>query len=850
MKKGYFRIILTVLLLSAFRCLDAVADPANPNPFQYTQPDGSVITLILHGDEYFSWTTDTDGRILERGSDGFYRYTGGTSSSIRRMAASQAKARRDAMRVQSPIRKIAPNGRKRFLIMLVEFRDKKFTTESPNEAFYNLANQTGYSVNGSIGCITDYFYQNSYGAFQPVFDVVGPITLDKSATDFPEGDHPNHYGFASESFLEAMRLADPDVDYSQYDLDGNGYIDTVYFIYPGEAQSNGGGPDTIWPHASGIYGTVFDGVGTGSYACSSELVRRYSNRPPQMCGIGTICHEFGHVIGLPDTYDTDYAENGSALHPNSYSLMAGGNHNNGGYVPSNITAFEKSLLGWMDIPMLEEGTISLPDLGTHPAAGYIPTDNDGEWYVFETRDGQGWDKGLPPGLVVFHLDRSETMVGNRTARQRWDSWDGINAYQIHPCFTPLLASGPFEDGYEESIPFPGWKDVTEYTFMGWSGNRTGYRMKNISFQNSTATFDLDFYYKKITGTVRDKQGNPLAGVRVSVAPVQKNPAYIKGRKLSPKPARNIADRASASFVSRADGSYELAFEDQGDSYDIYAEKDNFIPYSQVVSFDGSKMLSLDLELILFIHGGDATLQKHNGKWGRTYGYGTNQIGLSASVRFNADELTDYVGKVLESVDLFIAGSSAEKLYIIVDAGEERVVFHPIDLSTFRWEEWSRVDLSEEHYVIPEGKELHIGYGLVNPEYGYPWATDSGPKVDGGFCYFTDVKETTHAWWENIDSNLLLGVNLTSPSTIDESITLLDLGINYISPLPDGIRKGDTIKLSIVKSPSNSPTGVKWFCDGVECSASPKAQIGTHTIKAVLSFKNGHTEILETQYRAE
>ena len=848
MKNRHVRITLGIsLLLSVLFGQDATADPANPRPFRYTQPDGSSVTLVLHGDEYFNWTTDTEGRVMERGADGIYRYTGASSTSIRRRAAAQAKSNRDAFRRENPARKIFPTGQRRFLIMLVEFRDKKFTTEAPNDAFHRLANQTGYSVNGSIGSISDYYSQNSYGAFQPVFDVVGPVTLDKSATDFPANDQTEHFSFARASFLEALVLADPDVDYSKYDLDGDGYIDTVYFIFPGEAQSNGGGPDTIWPHAWGFgSNTVLDGMRTSSYACSSELVMNYSGSSQHldMCGIGTICHEFGHVIGLPDIYDTDYEKNGSSLHPGSYSLMAGGNHNNGGYIPANLTAVEKNLLGWMDLPMLEEGWISLPDIGNHPAAGYIPTDNEGEWFVFETRDGQGWDTGLSAGLVVFHLDRSDNMVGGMTAGQRWLYGDGINDYASHPCYTFQTASGT------NNIPFPGKFNVTEHTFSGWSGNRTGYRMTGITYSNSTASFDLEYFFHKISGMIRDNYGNPLSDVTVSVAPGQKNPAYARGKRMVPHPTRALVEKAIASVQSNADGTYELAFDAQGDTYELYAEKDMYLPHTRTVSFQGGKKLTLDLELKLFLIGGDETIRKHNGTYGSSWGFGYENASISASVRFNPEELADYAGKCLSSVDVLIAGNYAEKLYVIVDVDSERVLFHQVDLTGFKWGERNTIDVSDEHFIIPEGKTLHIGYGIVNSRYAYPMASDSGPKLDGGFCYYSDVQETAHDWWEDIDANLLLGVNLSSPSTIDEGITLLDLGINYISPLPQTIREGDTIHLSLVKSPSNSPMAVKWYCDDEECSTSVRALGGTHTVRAVLSFKDGHTETVETQYCTE
>ena len=835
--------LVILLLIPVLHCLNVAANPASPTPFRFLQPDGSTVTLVLHGDEFFNWTTDLDGRVMEKGADGFYRYTGATSSSMRRQAATVAKANRAAFRRQSSDRQFAPSGKKRFLIILVEFKDKKFTTKTPNDAFYRLANQNNYSENGSIGSVSDYYTQNSYGAFQPEFDVVGPVTVERSATDFPEEDDKQHSSFAFEVFQEAMQLADPDIDYANYDLDKNGYIDNVYFIYAGEAQSNGGGPDTIWPHAwRSPSGVVMDGVRLSSYACSSELVSG------KMCGIGTVCHEFGHVLGLPDLYDTDSYENGSALHPGSYSLMASGNHNNGGYIPSNLTAFERHLLGWLDIPLLEEGTVSLSDIGNNPATGYIPTDIDGEWFVFETRDGQGWDTGLPPGLVVFHLDRSDTRVGWMTAGSRWRNQNGINDFESHPCYVPLIAAGKYNYN-NNNIPFPGYGDVTSHTFSGWSGNKTGYRMTDIAYENSVTTFSLEYYFKTVTGTVRDNYGNPLSDVSVTVTPISDNPAFTKGSRTSLRAARRNADDAVSSVQTRQDGTFEMVFDSQDDAFELYAEKDDYLPWIRRFSFNEGNRISLDPELKLFIVNHDATLRKHTGEFGNYWGWSTSPVSFSASVLFTAEELRAGAGTLLSSIDLVLDGTSAEKLSVFVDMDDDRVFFHPVDLSKFEWGQWYSVDVSDEHFIIPQDKAIRIGYAAVNVNSDHPLVSDNGPYVEGGFFYLRDVLEPSNDWRELTGVNLLLSATLDSVSTIDGRISLPDIGINYISPFPKDIRPGETLALSIVESPSNPPTGVRWYCDGKECAASVRAQSGTHTVRAVLSFKDGHKETLETQYQA-
>jgi len=849
MKTRFFLLALALTsILTSICSPDAAADPANPRPFRYTQPDGSIITLVLHGDEFGSWTTDTQGQVLQRGADGFYRPSGESPETVRRRVAARALRNREARSSAVPVKRASSVGYYRSLVLLIDFRDKRFTVSSPHDAFYNLLNQSGYSRSGAIGCAVDYYHDNSYGAFLPSFDVVGPITLDKSATDFPEGDSDEHFAFAEQSLREALAQADPEVDYSQYDMDGDGYVDNVFFFFAGESQSNGGGPDTIWPHAGGMSSVLLDGVRINHYGCASELVYSYSTYQPEMCGIGTFCHEFGHIIGLPDVYDTDYSDNGSALHPGNYSLMSGGNHNNGGHVPANLTAFEKSLLGWMEIPMLEEGTVSLPDLGTHPIAGYIPSDTPGEWFVFETRDGKGWDKSLDPGLLVIHLDRSENMAGNKTAAYRWEHGSKINAYADHPCYTPVLPSSSDQHTYV----FPS-NGVNAHTFFGWSGDQTGYVMKDVTYQNSTSQFNLDYQLKKVWGTVRDNNGDPVPDVTLSIAPQASVSASASRNGI--RSSRVIAENAVYRTVSRSDGSYDLIFDDSGDTFEILVENDYYLPVTRTITFQEKNIQQSDFEIKRFVISGDVSLSKFDPTQKRSWGWDKNPLNYSAAVRFNADELEEHQGKLLASVDVLVSGDGnalqADAFYVLVEVDGARVFFHPVAVSGLRFNEWNRIDISDENFRIPAGKDVYIGYAVENIKSRYPMATDKGPMVDGGLYYYTGVSPEPY-WWEgtHIESNLFLAVSLTSPSTVDGSITLLDLGIHYITPLPAVIRDGDTLSLSIVSNPSDVPAKVEWYCDGETCSESLIARQGTHTVRAVLTFNGQRSEIVETQFVAQ
>ena len=136
------------------------------------------------------------------------------------------------------------------------------------------------------------------------------------------------------------------------------------------------------------------------YSVSAE--KWYNDIP---CGIGTICHEFAHCLGLPDLYPTD----GSAFSVvDEWDLMDGGNYTCWGWTPPNFSALEKNLLGWMSIDEIT-GNGEINDLKPVADGGkaYKMTKSGNEFYLLENRQQTGWDKGLPgKGLTVYHVDYS------------------------------------------------------------------------------------------------------------------------------------------------------------------------------------------------------------------------------------------------------------------------------------------------------------------------------------------------------------------------------------------------------------------------------------------------------------
>ena len=506
------KILFALVALTA--SLQLMAIPARPGRFTVTQPDGTRLVLQRHGDEWGHWLTDTSGRMVVQDEDGYYRSARGITvdeirrnGAARRALANQRRAARRAVET-GPV----AIGRKHFLVILVEFTNKHFSTsDDPKAAFTALLNEEGYSVNGGTGSARDYYYDNSHGLFEPVFDVYGPVQTDTTyayyGANSPGGDDLR----PEEAVIEGCRKLDEEIDFTRYDNDGDGKVDLVFMYYAGKGEADGGASNTIWPHqweiSSAGKSLELDGMVIDSYACTNEVT---NNR---MCGIGTACHEFAHAMGLPDFYDTDYENNGMSAGLFSFSTMDGGAYNNSGRTPPYFNIEERMMLGWLDRDVLREfpETGSYALLPMHENVAYMtPTDQDGEYFVYECRNSEGWDSALPAhGLLVYHVDRSDRKLkvyGSRvTARDLWDHWgvlNGINENGSHPCFYIVPAPDPgnllfghykwggsyyFDESYAPQIPFPGSKAVTRFIPKSWNGVEGDITFRDIDYAGGVVT---------------------------------------------------------------------------------------------------------------------------------------------------------------------------------------------------------------------------------------------------------------------------------------------------------------------------------------------------------------------------
>lgn len=497
------KIISSIILLLSVATYSIFAIPAYNKPVQVIQPDGSTITIEIHGDEFLNWKTYA-GRQVEQAKDGFFYFASfdmngdilisktkvnASSASLGAAfggevkpplaAIQKANLKREEMARQKSI----SMGSHKFLTILVEFPNLKFI--HPKESFENLLNEDGYSVNGATGSAMNYYSENSDKKFDPEYIIAGPYTVSEDYEYYGQNGS-NGDKRAQELFIEAVRLADEDIDFSEYDADNDGHVDNIFFYYAGHNEAEGGPSNTIWPHKWVMFkdDVYVDGKKAYGYACTSELK---GSSGETICGIGTFCHEFGHVLGLPDFYDTDYNTNGNGAALGPYSLMSSGGYNNGGNTPPYFNSEERRMLGWMEAPteLTESGEYTLEPINKNKA--YVtPTNNNGEYFLYESRGGTGWDEPLPTGMIIYHVDKSTNNVKGSTAKRRWDSGNGINAVAAHQCFDIEEAGGRENYRKASEIIYPGSTNNTEFSLystpaaINWEGEHTGYDITNIT----------------------------------------------------------------------------------------------------------------------------------------------------------------------------------------------------------------------------------------------------------------------------------------------------------------------------------------------------------------------------------
>lgn len=440
--------------------------------------DGTKIEVTFYGDEDHSYYVSADGFLVEPvEGESYYIKTVQQATAQSISVRPNRIAKRIGSQNTAAIRSI---GAPKIPIILVNFSDKRFTvadTDKGINTYYNLyCNGTGtgidYTGAGSTGAIKDYFVAQSDSLFQPEFTVIGPVTLNKGYAYYGANNGSqkdvNYAEFRSEAIQAAM--TESGVDWTVFDNDGDGTVDMAYFIYAGLGENAGGGANTLWPKESTAQ-TVINGVVFANSACCNELHPTKADADGNIietkpAGIGVMCHELSHALGLPDFYDT----RGVAFGMDMWSIMDYGPYCSNGYAPVGYTAYERDFMGWRPLlPLDNPGTVRLTPL---EAGGYgykiTNESNPNEYYILENRNNAGWDAMLAKrcghGMLVQHIDYNASA---------WSS-NSVNVNKEHQRMTIIPANNSFmgsnnyttASAYFASLggnPYPGNTNNTQLT---------------------------------------------------------------------------------------------------------------------------------------------------------------------------------------------------------------------------------------------------------------------------------------------------------------------------------------------------------------------------------------------------
>lgn len=608
-------IMMKRLILSVLMALTAIttmqASRAYSEPQTVRQPDGSMLTVTLFGDEDHHWMALSDGTMVVNTGKGYFVAQIDAQGAVtptailahepsqrttEECAAIALQADRKALfhalgeqrRVASRRASINDNsdyfphsGNPKVLVILAQFQDTKFTVTDPVKSFdqfFNAETLVDYdhAEASNYSSVRKYFDACSHGLFNPVFTVVGPVTVSQNM-EYYGSDTGGRDKNVGEFYTEITQLADPLVDYKEFDNGNTGKVEAVVVIYAGFSQSVGAPSNTLWPKTSSTTRQTNDGVSILRFSISAELngtsPSSYSKPPYQRInGIGVCAHEFSHAMGLPDVYPNTTASQSVDNQTMEYwDLMDYGEYLNNGRYPTPYTAWEQETMGWLEVEELtesQEGIQVLPVVEGESLSKAYKFTNGGrpeEWFFVENIQQRGYHtKAYGHGLVVTHVAYNSSKVGmsdypNNVAgkpRMTIVPADGLNisGYRFKTASNP---DAPYtKDEYLASLagdPFPGTKEVTTLTAEQQLPNYQYYyhadktegkedpvqSLVNIVEDTTTGIVTFDFKSGAATcirtvnssALTADDSYYDLQGRRLDGQPTQRGLYIVQGKKV-------------------------------------------------------------------------------------------------------------------------------------------------------------------------------------------------------------------------------------------------------------------------------------------------------------------------------
>lgn len=558
-------------LLAAMLALSAVgvdAIPAYPGKIKVRQADGTEIFIQRLGDEHCNMTITDDGYpLVFNTKSGNYEYASLQNGSLvasgitaamphsRSANAQQFLLSVDKMAVMKQfvadceqahetvvkqrakrlgetaktmrISDVPTIGKHDVLVILVQFADKKFSTmDNPAQYYDKFFHEEGFSENGAKGSAHDFYSYGSNNLYDPQFKVYGPVTLSGSYSDYAGASQgtANTYKLIQEAV--PMVKEQYAVDFRQFDTDGDGKVDNVYCIYAGYGRADSYDSKSIWPHSGNLSEVsktdqTFkeDGVTIDRYTVSQEI----NGQTDKVTGIGTFVHEFGHVLGLADHYNT--SSSSLSNQPGAWDVMAEGSYNDNQNCPPTFSAFERYSLGWLTLTELDAATDTLINAEPYEdnsfACRVSVSGKDNEYFIVENRQQKGWDTYLPGhGLLVWHIDENQSV---------WNL-NKVNADQNHQRVDIVEASNYPTASGTRNDSFPGGKNVTSYNFKSWNDDqvfgfawlkedggtgKTQFLLSNTDYRMAAPAIEVD-NIKGITARVNWKATDMATDYSVAV----------------------------------------------------------------------------------------------------------------------------------------------------------------------------------------------------------------------------------------------------------------------------------------------------------------------------------------------
>ena len=528
-------VAIAMLLIPA----EALAVPACPVPITLTQPDGASFEATLWGDEWLNGAETLDGyTVVQDPVTGYWEYANratsgdlepsglrpgvhdvageGIETGLRPSRDTAAKGRYSrgvsaAATVQSTKTVNVP-------VILITFSDRTPTYSVAD--FQDLLFGHRPAIATGPGSMKDYYEEASYGKFSVSGGPAGVKGWFTSANGH------DYYGKkwgskrAAELVAEAVRAADEYIDFSQYDNDGDGYVDALIVVHQGMGAESTNDMSDIWSHqwylsAAGQGAVKLDGVWLDAYTVQPEECWRWKD-VKSISSIGVFAHEFGHVLGLPDLYDYD----GSSQGVGDWCLMAGGSWNwtNGsGDTPAHMSAWCKWRLGWVNpVPVrgYRENWVFNASALSDSVAQFLPNPDgpddwhwyrggEGEYFLVENRYKTGFDAGLPgSGLAIWHIDESQTDNDDENHKLvDMEQADGLRDLD----FAERRNRGDAGDVYPGSSNNRRFGDLTVPWNWLYDYRNSGCSVRSISDAGAVMTADVSLRYA-CTGRSYDDMG--------------------------------------------------------------------------------------------------------------------------------------------------------------------------------------------------------------------------------------------------------------------------------------------------------------------------------------------------------